>query len=50
MQPHKAALIVNIRTEADWQASGIIANRYKLQSGLKAGNSVNPNCLTIACK
>ncbi|MDD2737775.1 MAG: hypothetical protein PHR94_02465 [Methylomonas lenta] len=50
MQPHKNAIIVDIRTEADWRASGIIANSHALQPWLKAGNSVNPNCLTIACK
>jgi hypothetical protein len=50
MQQHKDGLIVDIRTEAEWQTSGIIANSHTLQPWLKAGNSVNPNCLTIACK
>lgn len=32
MQQHQNALIVDIRTEAEWQASGIIPNSRKLQS------------------
>lgn len=112
MQQHKNALVVDIRTEAEWQASGIIANSQKLesfdqqgkfdqdkwlsaleklksspdqpvilvcrsgnrsgnvgafltekmdmknvyhlqnglQSWIKSGHPVSPNCLTIACK
>jgi len=32
MQQHQNALVVDVRTEAEWQASGIIANSHKLQS------------------
>ncbi|PPD35620.1 MAG: rhodanese [Methylomonas sp.] len=32
MQQQNNALVVDIRTEAEWQASGIIANSHKLQS------------------
>ena len=38
MQQHKDALIVDIRTETEWQASGIIANSHKLQSFDNQGN------------
>ncbi len=38
MQQHKDALIVDIRTEAEWQASGLIANSHKLQSFDNQGN------------
>lgn len=38
MQAHKDALIVDIRTEAEWQASGIIPNSHKLQSFDNQGN------------
>lgn len=38
MQQHQNALIVDIRTEAEWQASGIIPNSYKLQSFDNQGN------------
>lgn len=32
MQQHNNALVVDIRTEEEWQASGIIANSHKLKS------------------
>lgn len=32
MQQNQNALVVDIRTEAEWQASGIISNSHKLQS------------------
>ncbi|MGY6276977.1 rhodanese-like domain-containing protein [Methylomonas sp. MgM2] len=32
MQQTRNALVVDVRTEAEWQASGIISNSYKLQS------------------
>lgn len=32
MQQNNNALVVDVRTEAEWQASGIIANSHKLQS------------------
>jgi rhodanese-related sulfurtransferase len=38
MQQNKNALIVDIRTEAEWQTSGVIANSHKLQSFDSQGN------------
>jgi len=32
MQQNKNALVVDLRTEAEWQASGVIAESHKLQS------------------
>lgn len=32
MQQNQNALVVDIRTEAEWQASGILSNSLKLQS------------------
>lgn len=46
MQQHKDALIVDIRTEAEWQASGIIANSHKLQSFDNQGNFDQKKWLT----
>ncbi len=51
MQQTQNALVVDIRTEAEWQASGIISNSHKLQSfdtvilvcrsGNRSGKSAN---------
>src|SRR5574343_935698 len=38
MQQKQNALVVDIRTEAEWQASGVIANSQKLQSFDSQGN------------
>lgn len=38
MQQHKKALVVDIRTEAEWQSSGVIPNSHKLQSFDQQGN------------
>lgn len=32
MQQNQQALVIDVRTEAEWQASGIISNSHKLQS------------------
>lgn len=32
LQQNNAALVVDIRTEAEWQSSGVIPNSHKLQS------------------
>lgn len=37
MQQAEHALVVDIRTEAEWQASGVIPNSHKLQSFNKDG-------------
>ncbi|QPK65082.1 rhodanese-like domain-containing protein [Methylomonas sp. LL1] len=32
MQQNRNALVIDVRTEAEWQASGVISNSHKLQS------------------
>lgn len=46
MQQQQNALIVDIRTEAEWQASGIISNSHKLQSFDNQGNFDRKKWLT----
>ena len=46
MQQNQNALIVDIRTVAEWQASGIISNSYKLQSFDKEGKFDHEKWLT----
>ena len=38
MQQHNNALIVDIRTETEWQSSGVIPDSHKLQSFDQQGN------------
>lgn len=46
MQQNRNALVVDIRTEAEWQSSGVIANSHKLQSFDSQGNFDQEKWLT----